>query len=270
MLPVGWLEVSSEKDSKVLVMSKHENAIYAKIKFISFTGDLSQLDQKIHSRIIELGVLDTEYGTIMVNNIKWETVRYVCGSEDMKYRACFYAVIDKGYVMFELMTDSCFMQTQLHFEAKRLISCIDYSTVVHDNAFVCCGRAFSLKTPLSFRLSPLSSDARLIFLSSSKFLVVNIQKHFCSLEESVKSQISLNYLGMKNCSVEIDGVGATENGIEWVRYAACDAAECIGFGTYFQQRIEEAFIVSYLFEETGPTVDLSNFLVFRSDENEFK
>lgn len=133
MLLIGWVRYPDDGNEKVFVMPVREKVIKARAQLNPFFGTMPQVQEEVEKRVAKLNVLSIEHAMFTVNNINWGASYYVLKTAEEKYRALFYAALDGSYLLFDLFTEDSLMQMRLLPEAKRLISCVDYSCMWQGN-----------------------------------------------------------------------------------------------------------------------------------------
>lgn len=263
-LPVGWSSIS-KSDREMLICSTGKSRLLSKISLEDFFGDVKGLQEQIALEIREIDVLDSEHGDFIQNNVRWFVDYCVTKSENEKYVAFFYALLDKCYVLIEMHTSGEVARTRFFPEAKRLICSIDLSAIEHENKLQLGEHTLSVSTPEGFSFSQLSTENQLVFFGDEAYLIVGVRV-VGSLAGWVRAVVASNRLGLSGGSVKVSGEG-NERGVEWAsyRFYSEDARECLGKGTYFRTCAGGEQISSFLFERGQNEIGVQELLKVRGD-----
>jgi hypothetical protein len=233
-----------------------------KARLVPFFGDRRDLHKVFRDRVqSDATVLKYCKANQVLND--WLCDSYVCTDTRDVYRSFYYRLLDKFYVVIEMLTDDNRASAKFRSLVPGLIDSLDYSLIDERSELRVGEGSVLLQTPSTFRYSSTSTADRLVFLGECKYLFVGISVGEKSLLELVQGYVRDANGGLSECKVQFDASDENEN-FEWARYTATDRKEMLNYGTYFRQKLETGdWVTSFLLEIGSVTTDVEKLLEFQ-------
>ncbi len=265
--PSLWEEISCDKSEKVLCAFEGDRMMTAKVRLVSFSGDLNALRKEFRNRIASQGFIVNElFSNFKQGNTKWWCDSYTLKDTDPKYWDFYYTIQDNCYLVIEMFTNNKYSVLKFKDEIRKLINAVDYSAISLDNSIRIGEHRYIVKTPSLFRFSSASTDQQLLFLSENGYLLVNVPMKE-DLTACVEKQIKSANLFIDSAIVELENF-RTNNEFEEICYQIknVETGQRIGVGIYFKQKLDDQrFVISFMFQRGKHAPSVETLLHFRED-----
>lgn len=244
---MGWEVLTSDGTEMVVINPEICLPAIIKVRLVSFFGERQELHRVFRERVqIDATILTYCEENNFLN--EWGCNNYICTDTEMKFQSFYYKVLDKFYVVIEMLTADDTVPAKFRGIVAGLIDSLDYSLVDEKNVIEVAGRKWELNTPPLFRYSKLSSTEKLVFLGDGKYLFVNVPDTGESLVDVVTEFARVSEYGIDNCTAVFDGAG-NDGEVEWARYVSTTENGIISCGTYFRQSLGDGKnILSFVLE----------------------